>query len=57
MTRKRTVFNKRVRPLCRKQHPKDYFGSGIPRLLRTMLEKHGQKGKFWCGQNLPFASK
>jgi hypothetical protein len=19
-----------------------------------MLEKRGQKGKFWCGQNLPF---
>jgi len=27
------------------------------RLLETMLEKRGQKGKFWCGQNLPFCFK
>jgi hypothetical protein len=30
---------------------------GIPRLLRTMLKEARAKGKFWCGQNLPFCSK
>jgi len=29
----------------------------MPSLSRLTLEKRGQKGKFWCGQNLPFCFK
>jgi len=32
-------------------------GAALPSLLRTTLEKRKQKGKFWCGQNLPFRLK
>ena len=50
--KKRTVFNKRVRPLCRNQHAKIFPCAALPSLSRTMLKKRW-KGKFWCGQNLP----
>jgi hypothetical protein len=44
-------------PLLPLQHTEIHHGRGKQSLLRTMLEKRGQKGKFWCGQNLPFCFK
>jgi len=32
------------------------LGAALLRLSGTLLEKRWQKGKFWCGQNLPFCS-
>jgi len=45
----------RVRPLCRNLHKKTKR-CGILRLSRTKLENR-LKGKFWCGQNLPFGQE
>jgi len=33
-------------PLCRLQHVKIFLRAALPRLLRTILERRGQKGKF-----------
>jgi hypothetical protein len=45
-TSKKKKFSKVVRPLCRKQHPKDYSGAGYRASCEQCLRNTGKKANF-----------
>jgi hypothetical protein len=53
---KLTLFIKTVCPLSACATLKTSLDGAMPSLSRIALESQ-QKGKFWCGQNLPFCLK